>query len=734
MSLSAQQAKRVYITLDVSKSMTGNKYVLANYTTQMIVTLCNEDDEVSMIVYGIEERLSPKRTPLGIIQKPMTQLQFGSPEKKNSEFQDIIGFNNIYKPSENKQNWLFIIGDGDWATQSAQYKNDRDKFRKTVEEGTLNVCFLQTEGTLNKTNNFTLFVDSLGIVDIRKSDINIPTIKEGCDYFARKILGFSEATLDIKKSGQKCIVIKAEVPLKEFYLVYQDQAVPTALPQINEVTADGNTLHITLKGTPTTVPLKSQAKEVTLSGHVYHIWGERPILSNKEIEVCFDKEINPANIRIYPIMEDVEFGSLSLTRAGGKLKQLDSHTFSICQEESKAVVRIELNEKASENLPEVLLKKTKVVVKANNKDYKAEYKDGGFECVIDLLENETQYYAECDCPGYFKRVTPITKIVKTDDCPPEEKVDMDVREMPTTDLGTISFESLKNDNISFTIHDSLTNQVLNPELFDISFEIANDYLYEEPVMHIENDSIIVLQVRPKGDWCECLFPESLDIKMISTPKKSAYDEYGKKYNQTVLPIHLTVVKDRSWLSRCLWVILTIIGLLLFLFYLWALQRKHRFKKNAMITPSYLDYYGNMREAGSINLRKEGFGAWFARWFLPNDERNTLSFDKPTTSIHFVAAESYDIVNIPKEGNIDPETMGISGYNPTRDKNPKEPVKLRNQGKITIYNSDGSDEGYLTFLSGDAIDGAFYRIIISLLMTASVIVIIGLIYLLVKSFF
>ena len=60
LSFRAQQPKNVYITLDVSGSMYGNKYALANYTTQMIVTLCDDDDEVHMIVFGEEENLSKK--------------------------------------------------------------------------------------------------------------------------------------------------------------------------------------------------------------------------------------------------------------------------------------------------------------------------------------------------------------------------------------------------------------------------------------------------------------------------------------------------------------------------------------------------------------------------------------------------------------------------------------------------------------------------------------------------
>ena len=69
-ALPAQQAKRVYITLDVSGSMSGNKYVLANYTTQMIVTLCDDEDDVTMFIYGENRKLLDEKNPLSIIQCP----------------------------------------------------------------------------------------------------------------------------------------------------------------------------------------------------------------------------------------------------------------------------------------------------------------------------------------------------------------------------------------------------------------------------------------------------------------------------------------------------------------------------------------------------------------------------------------------------------------------------------------------------------------------------------------
>ena len=734
MTLAAQQAKRVYITLDVSGSMTGNKYVLANYTTQMIVTLCDDDDDVYMILYGEEECLSKKKDPLQLIQKPMSNLVFGRPKTRDSEFDDIIGFNKVYKPSEEKQNWLFIIGDGDWGTQSSDYKVDRDKLRNTIEKGSLNVCYLQTEHKLSDHTSFTEFVDSLGIVDIRKSDINPSTIKKGCDHFARKILGFSETPLQVKKSGGRSITIKAELPLKGFYLIYQDQVTPDRLPQINSVISDGKQLQARLKGTPTTKPLKSTQKEVDLSGNVYHVKNNGMIPANSEIEVCFDKDINPANVIVYPIVEDIEFGSISLTRRGTNLKQLNSRTSSICRDESKAIVRIELNGESSEKLPETLLANTKVVVKANNKEYKTEFKNGVFECEIDIIEEETQYYAECDCPGYFKKVTPIMKIVKGD-CIPEQPSEIPVVEYPGQFLDTITFRALKRDKIEVFMTDSKTREVLNPDLFDISFDVENSFLYEDLKWHIKNDTVIVIELHPKGEWCECLFPKGVNIKMTSTPKPEVLLEYGKKYQQSVFPIHLTVIKDRPWFFRCFWVLILLLLLLLFIVYLRALLKKNRFKKSARIKFTYMEMRGSLLKETELQsgkrLRQKGFVPWINRWLVPfRDEYNSTHWQTPPADeITFVAARSKETVNLTKD-SFNPHKMRMGDYDPNDTEQEKKKT-LEMEDAIKIY--DGKKyQGRLEYYSGGANDEKYYRIAIRVLIFVSIVAEAILIYMMIKS--
>ena len=724
--LRAQEPKQVYITLDVSGSMGGDKYVLANYTTQMIVTLCDENDDVHMIVYGKEKILSDEKNPLAAIQCPMASIGFGSRMSGMSQFDDIIGFNNVYQPEEGRQDWLFIIGDGYWSTEEKAYAKDRKKFKETVKGGSLNVCYLQTGEDIKEHSDFTEYVEKLGVVDIGKSSLDAKTIEDGCLHFANKILGFSGASLTIKKNDAKSVKLASELPIKEFILVYQDEVKPGKLPMIIDAYYSEAKLRVRHRGTPTTLPVKSARDEKDLSGSVWRLKAGKPIPAKSEIIVNFDKTVDASKIRIYPLVENITFGTLGLTRVGGGLRQIDSKTYGICEDENTALVRIELNERTQGALPEELLKKTKVTVKANNKDYTAQYKDGGFECIIDLKGKETQYYAECDCPGYFSRVTPIMTIVKGE-CEPAVPP---VKELPTVDFGTMTFHQLVNEPIRGIIQDAESLEQLDPNKFDIDVEIENDFMYEKPQLRVEGNMLLI-DVKPKGDWCECLFPTDLNMKVVSTPKQGAFGD--KNYMKMVTPVHLRIEKDRPWLSRCFWVLVTMVLLLLFVVYLRALLRKKRFKKNAMLTPRYYSYYGELiDDQGGRKLRKDGFGAWFARWFLPGDEKTTLYFDKPAiSSLTLIASESKDVVRILKSC-CDWEMMDISGYDPDTDTGKSKTVSLGDMGSIEITMHNGAKEGEVIFTSGSENDGVGYRMFISLLMVASLVTVAVLIWMMLQS--
>ena len=727
----AEQTKRVYITLDVSGSMSGDKYSLANYTTQMIVALCDDEDEVSLFLEGSEGRLSDMKAPLSFIQKKMGQLKFNTVSNHfGTQFGDIQGFNAVYKPSKNQQDWLFIIGDGVWFTESPAFEQDKNKFKETVESGTLNVCYLQTGDRLDEDNDFTRFARTLGVIDIAKSSTQTKTILDGCDHFAKKILGFSEASLDIRKDGSNSIKIVAELPVKSFILVYQDEVVPGELPKIVGAEAGGKSLDVEYRGTPTTTPVKNSSWARNLSGNVWRLKVQKAIPANTEVLVEFDKKVDTKKVNIYPIVEELEFGSIGFLPNGNGLIQVDDQTLGICLDEKRALVRIELNEECKASLPEKLLKKTEVVVKANNKEYKAKYKDGGFECIIDLNDKKTQYYAECDCPGYFKRVTPIMTIVKSEEhC---RNVDPDTIRHATVDFGKIAFDRLINEPLTGTLQDAETRKTLDPSKFDLTVKVERGYLYDEPKVSLQGNTI-VLDVHPKGAFCECLFPTDLNIEVISTPKQGAFQAGEKQYAQNIHPIHVTVEKSRPWAVRCFWVLMTMTALLIFMIYLRALLRKRRFKKNAMMTPRYYTYFGDLIEdQGGTRLRQEGFGAWLARWFSPIDERVTLNFDRPMVSgMTLVAAESKNVVNLLKSC-CNFETMDIGGYDPERDTSKSKFIKIGDRGSMEFTALNGTKDGELVFSSGSEDDGGGFRIFLGLLMAVSFLVIVALLILMLTS--
>ena len=724
--LSAQQIRRVYITLDVSGSMRGDKYTLANYTAQMIATLCDDDDEVCLIIGGNPTYLSKGANQLQDIQYPYSR--HSHIPYNVTQFGDIVGFNRIYSPSSKKQDWLFIIGDGVWETEDSDYKEDRQKFKSTVESGQLNVCFLQTGYRENEISDFLEFVEPMGIVDIKKTSTSTKSIQEGCDFFAKKILGFSDVPLKVKDSGKNSITINSELPLSEFVVVYQQEVESQNLPGLQSAFAGGNSLMVTLKGTPTTTPVRTSA-DARLSGNVWRIESSMFIPAGETIELTFDKNVNPKNISIFPVIKELDFSSIGLTPTGNSLKRINSNVLSICKDEDKAVVKVKLNGSSRQLIPEDLLKRTKVEIKANNRSYSAKYDNGSFEAEIDLIDDETQYYAEIDCPGYFKRVTDITTIRKVE-CEAAEPV---IKRNQVSEFGTMTFDQLKNGEIRGTFHDIQTLEILDPNKFDVTVEIDDDLMYETPRVRVEGNELVI-EAHPLGDWCECLFPKELDILVVSRQKEDAFQDEGKRYDVLEQPIHLTIEKTRAFIPRCMWVIITLAILLVMLVYIRAIIKKHRFKKNARITSVYYNYYGSpVQGTGGRYLRKEGFLAWMARWFSPIDEKVTLSWSKPTVSAFtLMASDSKEIVNIHKK-SFPAKTMNLPGYDPEIEDSDEKYIQWGDGETINVSQRDGGKDGDLTFVAGEEDDGAGFRIFMGILFVLCLVAFVSLAWMLLRTF-
>lgn len=307
---------------------------------------------------------------------------------------------------------------------------------------------------------------------------------------------------------------------------------------------------------------------------------------------------------------------------------------------------------------------------------------------------------------------------------------VDVR--PVAEWGTATFEELKHQPLVGEMTDAQSLSTLDPSNFYLEVEVENDFMYEEARIHVEGTKII-LDIHPKADWCECLFPKNLNIKIRSTQKEGAYDAEGKHYAQTVHPIHIEVVKNRTWLPRCQWVIISIVVLTLLFIYLRALSRKPRFKKNAMINPTCFGDYGEEVLKSGQQLRKKGFLSWLSRWLLPSAEKNTLTFVNPRVpSITFVATNSTERIELSKD-SFNSDRMEVDNYEPEQV-NPGDPIYISDNSNISIYERGKiSKLGYLQFLANRENDLGGYRVFLTVLMTTIVIAIVGLVVLMIKSF-
>lgn len=415
-------------------------------------------------------------------------------------------------------------------------------------------------------------------------------------------------------------------------------------------------------------------------------------------------------------------------------RHIDDHTTAICLYEDKALVTIDLDTDEGYKLTRNTLRSCEVTVQANNKTYRATLEKDHFECEIDILNDTTEYYATITCTHpEFDLDTEPYYFVRTTDCDP--KLVQFTEGSPHYAGGLSTLELVKGDkpvDVDFSDPDGVTSGLPDPpeslNLEDYDIKVDYDGLFIDTVFIGKDGNTLEITPMLRGDWCDCFIPDTMTFTLRMIPNNG--DINATPYE---IPIQIGILQQTVWIGRCLWVLIAMGVLLVFILYLIALMRKNRFKKNAMVTPIYYSYYGNrVDDQGGTKLRKEGVWAWFARWFLPGDERNTLSFASPEASLQFVAADSNDVVDIPKDGIN--SNIHISGYNPNNDKNPKEPVTLGNNGRISVLKTDGSEAGYLIFTADDRSDGRSYRILLFLLVVAASVAFLVLFYLMLRGLF
>lgn len=723
----AQKPKRIYITLDVSASMEGNKYVMANYAAQIIAVFADEADQVTLYYFGQVQDLNS-------ILKPFKDLD----KKKQStynEISDLTQFLKDYKPDSKFEDWLFIIGDGDWSMRKGKY-DSQTEFESTWSvlsrqpwfgDGRLNVCYLQTADDTSVQTVFTEELTNLQskpghyAIDIRKSDNTAESVRENCIYFANRILGFSNQPVAIEQAGTQCVSFESEFPLNRFVLMYQSEK--EGLIEINSITVGPDAVdkkNVKLKGNPSTKPLIDK-DGVLINSAVWEVNRPEGIPANEEIKVCFNKTVEADNMRLYPYV-DVFLHMRPWTTKMDTLYEISPNVFSACDTLEQLAVVLAVTDRNGNEFPPPLMKKmiVRFVVDGVADSAFFEPADTTFRIVAEMPNKELTYFATIESPGYFTRsnIDEKQSVRKTLHCEPDP-VFVPLITLPEQVLDPVRFSQLINGNdFGGLIVDSLFRHVDSAGFLDQqSVADRNDYPYIDTVGLSYGDGRLGFVHKPHSNWCECAFPDTLHY-LVTLRSEDGVSCDGKIYEGFVIPVSVPVDK-RGWWPRCRWYVYLGSGLLLLLIYLLLLFRKKRFRKSAAFSPAYYDYYGNrIDHLGETSLREPGFAAWFVRWFVPTRERNTLHFDSPPVEALGLVADDSNVTVRVKKSSIDPSTMKLKGYRPEKDTDKSKYVKMGDNDKIYVTTADGDDAGDLTFHHGETVGGKGYRLLVGIMIMTS----------------
>lgn len=725
-----QKPKRIYITLDVSGSMEGNKYLMANYAAQSISVFSDSNDHVYLYYLGKQHDISGTNG-YKQVQKPFNSL---TGQKTYHEISDISQFLKDYRADARYQDWLFIIGDGEWDYGKAKTEYDAatSALRQKIEGGTLQVCYLQTGNTLTERYAFTSFLEDLNmpVVDIKTSDTTASSVLGHCVYFANRILGFSNTNVELHQQDEHRVTFRSEFPLERCLLVYQSNQPGATETKIVEATCHGTALSAQVKGNPSTKPLVLARKPV-INGMVWELSSSQTIQANDTVMVRFNQPIDVRSLKLYPYV-DVAIVMCPWSVMMDTLVRTATDSYYICDQENKVLVKVSATDQLGHKFPPRLMQRMEVKLAVAGREVMTTFSssDTTFQATLEMPGDTLSYFSQVECPGYFSRVTASQTVMKSAEACPPEKVPLIT--LPTQQFDGVSFEAL-SEGFSGPIDDPLFNILASKGSFDeISLSGHDSWMLEKAEATFEDGHVVVTQ-HSRSEWCECAFPDVLNYEVTLRSKHGILHE-GQLYEGFIIPVSVPVEK-RSWMSRCWMYLVAMGGLLLLFMYIRALKRKRRFGKTSGVKAICYGRWGEEEDDNyQLPLRKEGLFAWLARWFWPGTERNTLSFvDPDCIMMPFVAGDSINTVRIPC-GSIDPMSVSVDGYDIENEYNTPDYVKVSNNGKIEILKNSETKAGYLMYVAGDKTGDGWFRFLSSLLMIITFAAECFVIWTLIKSLF
>lgn len=719
------QNKTVYMSVDVSASMKGDKYNLANYTAQMITALMDEQDELYFSICSDFQKInmqnSNRQQSIQALQKPFRSLKV---VYIKTEIGDINTFINIFRNKPDRDQYYFIVGDGYWHTE---VENASENFKRLVTNNPVKVYFLETMKSMSEHGDFGQRLDNLPFVSQYRSSNDPQTIINNCILLATSIFGISHESVALKKESDKCYSFQSQLPIKKLYALYQEETSGKDLPLLTNVTCNSANIPIIRQSTVSTEKLiYDETTEKLLSGQIIVLDANALLPAGKDIKLYFNKEINPSNLNIFP-MVDVKLTQPEF-EAGLGTPRIDGNDVIICLENNKIKLKYTQIDDEGNILPASILQKIKTVIKTTKGEYTPKLVDGFFECEIPLSDEELEYTINSQCPGYFNIVSDKRKIIRSKDCDRPIQGEMQSKgDIHINDLmagkGNIFISIVDKDNPSI---------ILNPKEHIIKISNNNKHLFDEVTIGEITDTDFEIKFTVRNSLCECFIPNQVEVEVYTEDKSGKYEANSKIF---IVDIDKS---NTSKIEQCKWMLITIVLLLILIIYMNALKKKKRFKKGAMIRYQYFGVGGIKSRENVDDLRAKGLLSWINRWLIPmGAERTSKSFPKAGNKVFtFTANSSVQRIEIPKT-QYDPKQMSSIDYD--RDQFERKDVKSFSMSdntllKITLPGGTGSFQIRYDKGTGISNDVPAFRIFTSLIIAVATIGIAILGYLFISSLF
>ncbi len=550
-------ARTVAVVYDDSGSMTRppEKWWQANYALQTLTALLTPGDSLAVVFMSNPSRAIPWPDK----QRAIRDLQEQAPPKSNTPFQALETAMQALQQSRDADRWLILITDGGFNEYPPTDRLEANITQFAADTGTKAIFLLI--GT-EVSDDLAKFWDRIATAQIFRA-ATPQEIGPRMQEIAALVNGrpLSPGELQLTSRGNQ-ITLNVEMPLKRL-TVFQQEESGQALAGIQQAAAGTTPLRVT--GLKAQMPRRAQLRKYAAATHITQSNPDQVIPAGS-LTITLDRSVPQERLHFFP--EVAALFELSLEQEDGTpLAATPQNEYRACIGQPVRLVALLLDPVSRRPLSATIQHYDKITVVASyrQKDYPLTLEPGKqfFSVLIPVQAGKEPLAASASFPGYFhfkSRVFILEGIacprdVALEPVPPwSAKVNelpqaSPVRLRPTVNGRPVSPAEFQNWTLTIRQAPQVALQI---------DKAADHWL-----------------LRPQGSRISCCFTPTgrmpVEVEISTGPPGEIIREQ----------LELTI-EDISWWSKCGWLVILVITLLIIAWWVWGILKKHRFARGAAI--------------------------------------------------------------------------------------------------------------------------------------------------------